>query len=835
MENFSCPTSRLNKKHLTDLQNSGLSPKQAAMAGHFSADRDEAWKLVGYKQPGLIFQYSNINGQPFLKPNGSPFYRIKPDWETHKTEDSPKYLSPEGAGCRPYFSKLYPDWEKAAKSPKVDLWETEGEKKGDCGCAYGLTVIAFSGVDGWLDRCDRTTGVELSDSRVLPELDCIIWQNRRVNQCFDSDIVEKIPVQQALARRAKCLQELGAIPYLIPLPNEMDGSKNGMDDFIIRHGVEALKVIEREAEPTPIKIKTVGTAGTQAEQILLDLREPESHGKAILAWSVLKERWAFRPKIGWYEWRGTHWKLSSEEELEVALTQFMDAQNWKKRSSGIMTSVVRELRSRLTVPAESWQPFNKIAFTNGTLDTTSGQFESGHQPTDRITQARPFAFDLTAECPIWHSFLDVALGRDQGLINLIQAIFRRVVLPQPKDRKFEIEKSFDFFGPKGTGKGTTLDVLTNLVGLENIGPAGVDTFKNETGLGQLIDKTLAIDYDASGFLNNVGYFNRVVSNEPVPVKKLYRDTFTTRLGVVVVRAYNAFISVPEGSEGLDRRITVVPFKHRPQLIDPNLAQKLESELPGIFAWCYSISSEEMKSRLLSAGKLPAIAEASIDRFEANNPEIRFLTEVFPDGACSIRASELYERYQDWCKKNGHQPKSNVKFRPAVERFGCKRTHKTNGCYYYAIPQMSGFDVAIHLGIVDAYEGIVGEQLQDSSNLAVEQDRDGCRQLPQKNNSTLQKAEHEIEQEIQSKLSTTIPNPCEVSSSANSEPSLTLPPACFLHNKQVGDRVRYIGKRYAEQYRELELIIYSIHGQFITCQKPDGYLTTQISPEELKVY
>lgn len=111
-------------------KDSRLTLEQIAVAGHFSADKAKSKKLAGYEIPGLIFSYCDLSGKPYLRTDGKPFYRIKPNWGDRKTEDSPKYLSSKEEGCRLYFSCLYPDRQKAAKSTKIDIWETEGEKKG---------------------------------------------------------------------------------------------------------------------------------------------------------------------------------------------------------------------------------------------------------------------------------------------------------------------------------------------------------------------------------------------------------------------------------------------------------------------------------------------------------------------------------------------------------------------------------------------------------------------------------------------------------------------------------------------------------------------------------
>lgn len=751
----------LTPAHQEDLKSSGLSDEQIIATGHFSADRATAKDLIGHDLEGLTFNYRDPSGRPYLRKDGKPFYRIKPDWGDRKTEDSPKYLSSKDEGCRPYFSRLCPNWKKIVKSSKVDLWETEGEKKGDCGCTHGLPVMAFAGVDSWVDRCPRSDEDKLRNSRVLPELSVIEWKNRRVNQCFDSDIIEKLPVQTALAKRAATLIQSGAKPYLVLLPNEIDGSKNGLDDFIVRHDVEALKVLAKDAKPTLYKTEEVeGEDGKKKVNYFLKLEEPDSHTKALMAWSVLKETWAYRPGSGWYEWQGTHWKPKTLEEFEEVLTRFMDAQNWKMRSSGLITSIVRELKSRLLVRDEYWSPQDKLAFSNGTLNVHSGEFVPAHDPYDRITRLRPYEFDPSTQCPTWLQFILEAMEGDEDRVKLIRAIFRYASLPRTRDRKAEIERSFDFFGPKGTGKGTTLEVLTNLVGCENIGSASAATFKNAIGLGQLLDKDLAIDHDASGFLSNVGNYNKVVSNEPVEVKKLYQDTHTVRLGVVVVRAYNAFIGVPDGSEGLDRRMIVIPFRHQPKTMDTGLSQKLEQELPGIFAWCYSMSAEEMKQRILSAGSIRAVAEMSIERFEANNPEFRFLVEMFPEGKDSIKAGDLYQSYVEWSQENHHQPKSNVRFSSVIKTLGCQRSSgKIHGCYYYTIPKMADFDVAAHLGIVQRQ---LGDSCRDSSNPDTERKGDSWGHFDEQSSKNFEQTKTEVEKDINKRNvtqpSSTIPQP-----------------------------------------------------------------------------
>jgi putative DNA primase/helicase len=201
-----------------------------------------------------------------------------------------------------------------------------------------------------------------------------------------------------------------------------------------------------------------------------------------------------------------------------------------------------------------------------------------------MTACLPFDYNPLAACPTWLKFLTEAMGARQELIELLQAWTKYVLTPKDKNRKAEIEKALILIGRKGTGKGTFLDVLIQLIGEENIGSASPDSFNDDKSMAQLLDKRVAMDTDASGFLASPGNFNKVVSNEPVPIKRLYQNPIATRLGCSVVLAMNKFPDTTAGSEGLDRRLCVVPFDHAPAVIGPQLSQKLKlsyrASLPG---------------------------------------------------------------------------------------------------------------------------------------------------------------------------------------------------------------------------------------------------------------
>ncbi len=114
-------------------------------------------------------------------------------------------------------------------NPDVPLWITEGAKKVDAALTMGVdAVIGLQGVYGWRG----TNGA--GGKTALPDWEAIALNGRDIVLAFDSDCMTKPEVRGALDRLAAFLQKRGAeVGYCI-LPPLADGSKCGLDDFLVQ-------------------------------------------------------------------------------------------------------------------------------------------------------------------------------------------------------------------------------------------------------------------------------------------------------------------------------------------------------------------------------------------------------------------------------------------------------------------------------------------------------------------------------------------------------------------------------------------------------------------------
>ena len=361
-----------------ELLASGLPESIHHLLDYQAVDADEAFALTGHRHAGWVVAMLGPDRQPYQCQDGKTFYRLKPTIPVPtKDGKEAKYLTAGDAGCRPYLSPLLPS---SALKPGKDIDWTEGEKKADCANHNGFATIGLSGVDSWRDR--RT-----GRSKPIPELEDLNLQKRTHRLAFDSDIVHKDEVRGAMAAFSLHLANKHDGRTLVTfIPPELNGGKNGVDDFIVRHGAEAYSEIRGLARPAT-EIDKDGD-----HQFVWTVEPKESHDKALLAWTVFKDNFAKRKGVGLYRWNGRHWvrclDRTDSSALLTPLHLWMDHCGWVKRSTSAINSITSELLARLTTDAP-WDSVELIAFRNGTLNWSTGEFRPGHRREDFLTPIKP--------------------------------------------------------------------------------------------------------------------------------------------------------------------------------------------------------------------------------------------------------------------------------------------------------------------------------------------------------------------------------------------------------------------------------------------------------------
>jgi P4 family phage/plasmid primase-like protien len=681
------------------LSTRGIDKNKALELGFFSCSKSEGKKLINQYISGMAITYFDIENKVIG-------YRVRPfkeDWQKseklreyylEKSGELPKFLSRSKADTsndlneqrinKAYFSPAI-NWQEVQRKSSIDVLITEGEVKATLACLKGIPTIALAGVNGIYNK------IKIGKDTVrefLPELEweCkeefrdTYWKGRNVGLCFDSDIISKWQVKNALLNLSQELTLRGAKVFIVLLPTEHDGEKNGIDDFIVRHGADAFKKLIEQfkiLQSSRFNLLHInrGTGETHFSEL-----EPISSIKGLMTWSCLKDQLAWREGYGWYKWNNQRWILSSEAQVLNLIQSFRYANQWLTISDEIC---LKEIKAGIAHDDIKWNPSNIIGFENGYLDTVTNKLIP-HNKNAYLTVLLPFSYKTNITCPTWLKFLNSVFEGNKDKIEYVRAWFKWIISPKPQN--YPIEATLWLVGQQGTGKGTFLSVLRSLVGVDNYAGIEPDQMSNPNHLFGLIDKKLSLNSDATGFIGNVGIYNRICSNEPVTVKNLYQNQFNACLNTVTVMAMNKPIGFPSGgSEGLSRRLHVLNFDKVPTYRDPELKEKLSKELEGIFCWCWQLSMAQTKQILNWR-----VTEAVQEIYQGQITEILFLQNKYPDGEDLIQASQLYEEYSEWIKTNGYKLTNSQNFYLALKKLnGVEKIRNCNG-RYYCIPSMEEY-------------------------------------------------------------------------------------------------------------------------------------------------
>lgn len=150
-----------------------------------------------------------------------------------------RYLQAKDIGVCAYFPSLI-DWAPVLEDSDYDLVITEGEFKSAKATAMGIYSIGLGGAN---NIYSKKTGCGF-----LPELQRINWAHRKTYICFDNDGQPKPSVIEGTNALAHELLDLGAIVYMVRLPDPAPGKKMGLDDYLLTHTRDDFQKLKDDAE-----------------------------------------------------------------------------------------------------------------------------------------------------------------------------------------------------------------------------------------------------------------------------------------------------------------------------------------------------------------------------------------------------------------------------------------------------------------------------------------------------------------------------------------------------------------------------------------------------------
>ena len=227
-------------QHAAQLHASAITEALILQRGYLTLSDYERVKDRGFA-PAQAAQLPSL-GIPLWNVQGEQHgWQIRPDEPRLDLHGKGiKYETPRGNRL---ILDVHPSVQPHLDDPAVDLWITEGVKKGDALASQGLCAIALmGGVWGW--RGSNAKGGKTA----LPDWASVALNGRQVFIVYDNDVMRNPKVRGALEAFANFLLSRKSTPRIILLPE--DTAKIGVDDFLAAgHTLADLLACESKSLP----------------------------------------------------------------------------------------------------------------------------------------------------------------------------------------------------------------------------------------------------------------------------------------------------------------------------------------------------------------------------------------------------------------------------------------------------------------------------------------------------------------------------------------------------------------------------------------------------------
>jgi putative DNA primase/helicase len=308
-------------------------------------------------------------------------------------------------------------------------------------------------------------------------------------------------------------------------------------------------------------------------------------------------------------------------------------------------------------------PIDILPAANGLLDLSVFRPTlMPHTPRFFSTSVLPYPYDPHAAPPDrWSKFLLDQWPDDPDSISTLDEVIGYLLTPDTRQHKM-----FFLIGPPRSGRSTIKEVITALIGAQNVAACSPQSLSGEFGLEPLIGKSLAIMADVRTGANTGDVLDRLLrisGGDPVEVNCKHKTILANvgmRTRFLVVS--NEMPEFRDPSKAITTRYLVLRTSKsiQPDQRDPDLLNKLREELPGILNLAI-----EGRRRLRERGRFlqPASALHLIEQAEdLASPVAEFARECLVlNPAFLIPKQKAFECWKAWAEKNGHKVGSSSTF------------------------------------------------------------------------------------------------------------------------------------------------------------------------------
>lgn len=546
------------------------------------------------------------------------------------------------------------------------VFVVEGEKAADMGRSLNLPCTTSAGGSSGANSTDWSP---LAGRNVV-----ILPDNDEPGEKFAAEVTRLLQILNPPAVvRKLCLPNLPPKGDLVEYVGQLNGRSaeeiaNGVRELVSQTELEPIHEPEQAAELQPLE---------------------EDDDPDRLAREYLRKYAADRGRLlvrsyhsDWIRYTGSHWRRMAEKELQIEVWRFckeeFDNINLDEQEEGLspktlkvgrplVGNVLAALESRVfLLPSietgqhiEDSERRDWMAVRNGCLhvdDWLAGRDALHPHDSGWLNfSCLPYDYDPAAKCPKWLAFLDRVMEGDGDRESILQEFIGYCLLYDTS-----LQTMLLMQGDGSNGKSVFLAGAEAILGSANcshlpLEMLGKDFVLLATAgkLVNLVEEVGEVDKVAEGVLKSI------VGGGTITIDRKYQSTLEFHASARMVVACNNLPRFTDRTDGVWRRIQMVPFLAKIQPDERVLGMDkpdwwtATGELPGMLNWAL-----EGLRRLRKTGRFTGsfVCDTAKARYkEECNPAETFLRGNYHEAPSGVVIkSDLYRRYREWSNAYGYR-------------------------------------------------------------------------------------------------------------------------------------------------------------------------------------
>lgn len=270
---------------------------------------------------------------------------------------------------------------------------------------------------------------------------------------------------------------------------------------------------------------------------------------------------------------------------------------------------------------------------------------------------------------------------DQEVVNLLYEMIGYCLY-----RGMPFQKVFILVGNGANGKSTLLNMITKLLGEENVSHVDLKEIAgNRFGKSELYGKLANIADDcSSNYLDDTSVMKRITGESYTSIEFKNQNSFSAKINTKMILSYNTIPRMNDTTDGLTRRLVIIPlnavFKKGLQNYDPFISEKLKKieNLEYVLYKSLQAISKVLKDKDFTVPK--QVKEQTDEYVRENNPVANFIYEVYNNEDIStIPCNELYVAFDVWRKENKFRGEMSLtRFGKEMKKIGYEVKQVRNG-------------------------------------------------------------------------------------------------------------------------------------------------------------